>query len=424
MMNSNSGTIRRLLVISMLTALPVAAPAQSTSDARQLDKAEIRQITRELQAVSNELDALLAMSGEGSSSTAAEVTVVKGDCLSALAKKHLGSASRWPELVKWNQDRYPSLLKNPDLIHIGWKLRMAPPSAAKPTTTTAQASNAGSSTNARPVTPTTTPAAAQSGSSSTQPATSVTAPTTAPSTTPSATTKPTTVQKPDPDLNPAYRYGSALTYRAVPDGVPIITSESRVLHIGDSHTCGVYGKAIDAMMRESGATVNTYGVSGSNPRWWFNGTIGKSGYFAKDENGRVDQPADWRTPRATPILSELIKQKKPSVLVVSLGANLITGDDAGIQAQVRSICELAKRNGTQLVWIGPPDGRDKSTDDQKKLYQSIKAAVSQYGGTFIDSRPFTEYPTTGGDGVHYGGTEGTKIAQAWAKSAYDVIQGK
>ncbi len=359
----------------------------------------------------------------GTTGSTAEVTVVKGDCLSALAKKHLGSASRWPELVKWNQDRYPSLLKNPDLIHIGWKLRMAPPTAAKPTTTAAQAPTTGSSSTTRPVTPTTpsTPATSQTGTPPIQPTTPVTAPGTTP-TTPTSGTQ--TVQKPDPDLNPAFRYGSALTSRAAPDGVPIITSESRVLHIGDSHTCGAYGKAIDAMMRESGATVNTYGVSGSNPRWWFNGTIGKSGYFAKDENGRVDQPADWRTPRATPILSELIKQKKPTVLVVSLGANLITGDDAGIQAQVRSICELAKRNGTQLVWVGPPDGRNKSTDDQKKLYQSIKAAVSQYGGTFIDSRPFTEYPETGGDGVHYGGTEGTKIAQTWAKSAYDAIQGK
>jgi hypothetical protein len=47
-----------------------------------------------------------------------------------------------------------------------------------------------------------------------------------------------------------------------------------------------------------------------------------------------------------------------------------------------------------------------------------------YGGTFIDSRPFTEYPATGGDGVHYGGSEGNKIANDWAKSTYKVIQGE
>lgn len=401
MINADSGSIKRLLVISMLAALPVAASAQSTSDARQLDKTEIRQITSELQSVSNELDALLAMNEGNTVGTAAEVTVVKGDCLSALAKKHLGSASRWPELVKLNQDRYPSLLKNPDLIHIGWKLRMTAPTSAKPGSTTqgsaAGVSNSGgSAASALPVT--------GFASSNSTPATSQPAV--------SAGNTSTT------------RYGSPLTSRAAPDGVPIIKSTSRVLHIGDSHTCGTYGKSIDALMRQSGATVSTVGVSGSSPSWWFNGTVGKSGYFAKDEQGKVDQPADWRTPRATPKLTDLIKQKKPDVLVVSLGANLIGANSTTIQNQVKSICEVAKQNGTQLVWIGPPDGRNKSDSEQAKLYQNLKAAVSQYGGTFVDSRAFTDYPASGGDGVHYGGTEGTKIAQKWAQSAYNVIQGK
>lgn len=394
----NSGSLKSLFAMSVALCLPFSAAGQSTTDARQLDKAELRQITKELNAVSSELDALLAMSASDSTSSAAEVTVVKGDCLSALAKKHLGSASRWPELVKWNQDRYPSLLKNPDLIHIGWKLRMAPPSTAKPSGTSSQTSATGSSTPTAAAKPRLTPAAPTqpTGSSTSQSA------------------------------NSAVRYGSPLTSRAAPAGVPIIKSTSKVLHIGDSHTCGTYGKSIDALMRESGATVNTVGVSGSSPTWWFNGTVGKSGYYSKDEQERVDQPADWRTPRATPKLTDLIKEKKPDVLVVSLGANLIGGSNTAIQNQVRSICEIAKQNGTQLVWIGPPDGREssKSTLAQARLYQNLKEIVGQYGGTFVDSRPFTEYPATGGDGVHYSGTEGTKIAREWAQSTYNVIQGK
>ncbi|KAF1081570.1 MAG: hypothetical protein GQF41_1910 [Candidatus Rifleibacterium amylolyticum] len=431
MMNSNSGSIKRLLVISMLAALPVTASAQSTSDARQLDKAEIRQITRELQSVSGELDALLAMNAGGEASSVAEVTVVKGDCLSALAKKHLGSASRWPELVKWNQDRYPSLLKNPDLIHIGWKLRMAPPSAAKPNTNAAQSTTpatsatSGSSTTAATSSGNAAPPAATNTDEPVITIPSSTPPTTGSTTPPAVATTPQEPEtKPWQSLNPDFRYGSSMTHRAVPDGVPIIKSDSRVLHIGDSHTCGTYGKAIDACMRESGATVSTYGVSGSSPSWWFNGTVGKSGYFAKDESGKVDQPADWRTPRATPKLVDLIKEKKPTVLVVSLGANLIGGSNAAIQGQVKSICEVAKQNGTQLVWVGPPDGRSKSSSDQTRLYLNLKTAVDMYGGTFIDSRPFTEYPATGGDGVHYGGSEGNKIANDWAKSTYKVIQGE
>lgn len=410
MENSTNDLIRQFFVILLLAGLSV--PVQAAANAAQLDKGEIRQITSELQMVSNELDALLAMGNESVTSSAAEVTVVKGDCLSALARKHLGNASRWPELVQWNQDRYPSLLKNPDLIHIGWKLRMAPPgkaqsssgqsSAGQSTTTSANISNTSSAGSQAIIT---IPAASASSGSD-------------------ATGVATSADRPWRTLDSAYRYGSSMTQRALPDGVPIIKSDSRVLHIGDSHTCGTYGKAIDAQMRASGATVSTYGVSGSSPSWWFNGTVGKSGYFAKDEKGNVDQPADWRTPRATPKLVSLIESKKPDVLVVSLGANLIGGSGSTIQNQVKSICEVAKKYGTQLVWVGPPDGRSKSTVAQTNLYANLKAVVEQYGGTFIDSRPFTEYPATGGDGIHYGGSEGNKIANDWAKSTYKVIQGE
>ncbi|HAE38550.1 MAG TPA: hypothetical protein DCG57_07915 [Candidatus Riflebacteria bacterium] len=399
-------SVKRLLLLSLLASMPVLAAGQTTSQARQLNSADLKQIIGELQVVSSELDQLLAMSGDDSTTSTSDVTVVKGDYLSALARKHLGSASRWPELVAWNQDRYPSLLKNPDLIHIGWKLRMAPPSAAK------TSNNAPASTK-----PISLSSARTANTASFAPATSTSARS---STANSASTSAGTT------AGVAAAPGGSLTSRAVPAGVPIIKSNSTVLHIGDSHACGTYGKAIDEMMRETGATVNTIGVSGSSPSWWFNGTVGKSGYYAKDENGRVDQPADWRTPRATPNLKTLIKEKKPDVLVVSLGANLIGGSDAAIINQVRSICQVARENNTQLVWVGPPDGREdkKSTAAQTRLYLALKSAVSEYGATFIDSRPYTEYPTTGGDGVHYSGTEGSRIAKEWAKSVYNTIQGK
>jgi len=384
----------------MVVLLPVCTFGQTTSQASQLNLQEIRQITGELQAVSSELDDLLAMTGSDSTTSASDVTVVKGDCLSTLARKLLGSASRWPELVAWNQDRYPSLLKNPDLIHIGWKLRMAPPSSAKPNT--ASQANAGNSTTNSAVANTSN-TSATSGSAASAPSASTSQSSGSSTTTSSSTPRPT----PGP-------------------GAPVITSESRVLHIGDSHTCGVYGKAMDSLMRETGASVSTYGVSGSSPSWWFNGTVGKSGYYSKDEQGKVDQPADWRTPRATPSLIDLIKQKKPDVLMVSLGANFATASDAAIRAHVKSIFDVAKQYGTKVVWIGPPDGRasQKPTTTQDRLYKLLNAAVIEFGGTFVDSRPYTEYPATGGDGVHYGGTEGTKVANGWAQSVYDTIQGK
>jgi len=53
------------------------------------------------------------------------IYIVKpGDTLSAIARDHLGNASRWPEIAKMNS------IDNPDLIHPGDELKL--PSSTKP----------------------------------------------------------------------------------------------------------------------------------------------------------------------------------------------------------------------------------------------------------------------------------------------------
>jgi nucleoid-associated protein YgaU len=46
--------------------------------------------------------------------------VQKGDTLSAIAKRHYGDATKWKAIHKANSD----LIKNPDLIHVGWILKL------------------------------------------------------------------------------------------------------------------------------------------------------------------------------------------------------------------------------------------------------------------------------------------------------------
>ena len=50
--------------------------------------------------------------------------VQAGDTLSKIAGKLLGDPKRWKEIFQANQDQ----IKNPDLIQIGWKLRIPPTS--------------------------------------------------------------------------------------------------------------------------------------------------------------------------------------------------------------------------------------------------------------------------------------------------------
>lgn len=48
-------------------------------------------------------------------------TVKKGDCLWDIAHKYYGKGSRYPEIKKANQSKYPSLKKN-NIIYVNWKL--------------------------------------------------------------------------------------------------------------------------------------------------------------------------------------------------------------------------------------------------------------------------------------------------------------
>jgi nucleoid-associated protein YgaU len=48
--------------------------------------------------------------------------VKRGDTLSGIAKALLGDAGRWPEIVELNKN----LIKNPNMIKTGWKLRIPP----------------------------------------------------------------------------------------------------------------------------------------------------------------------------------------------------------------------------------------------------------------------------------------------------------
>jgi len=46
--------------------------------------------------------------------------VVKGDTLSKIAEKYYGDGSLYPKIFEANRP----LIKNPDLIQVGWKLRI------------------------------------------------------------------------------------------------------------------------------------------------------------------------------------------------------------------------------------------------------------------------------------------------------------
>ncbi len=47
-------------------------------------------------------------------------TIVGGDTLSRIAKRHYGDATKWRAIFEANRD----VIKNPDLIQIGWVIKL------------------------------------------------------------------------------------------------------------------------------------------------------------------------------------------------------------------------------------------------------------------------------------------------------------
>ena len=201
----------------------------------------------------------------------------------------------------------------------------------------------------------------------------------------------------------------------------IITADSRVLHIGDSHCMGIYGKTIDGLMRDTGATVRTEAYGGANPQWFMNGQRAVCGSYSKDENGKEVSTGNNQV--NTPLLSDMLSSYKPSVLVVSLGANMLAYPESTQRNMITSLLDQAKAAGCKIVWVGPPDSSKLSDSSNDKLYKILESELPKYDGTLIDSRKYTKYPP-GGDGIHYWGDEGSKQAKNWANEAMNIMTGK
>jgi len=63
-----------------------------------------------------------ASGAEDGGKAGGKYTVVSGDCLWNIAAKFLGAGNKYWAIVEANKDKYPSLVKNPNLIYPGWEL--------------------------------------------------------------------------------------------------------------------------------------------------------------------------------------------------------------------------------------------------------------------------------------------------------------
>lgn len=210
--------------------------------------------------------------------------------------------------------------------------------------------------------------------------------------------------------------GTASTHATAPSS---IGPGSKVLEIGDSHSVGAFGQELDAKLRSTGAQVSTYASAGANPSDFVNGTGHKYGYWEKRADGS-EKKVGYGTNAAPPKLETLIAQEKPSVILVNLGANFRSGNP---KAEVAKIGEIAKKHNIPIIWVGPPKTRQDSSNPGsiQAFDQKMAEAVAPYGKYIPSSNLTPKY--SGGDGIHYSGSEGNAIARQWANGVFNSLTG-
>jgi len=201
------------------------------------------------------------------------------------------------------------------------------------------------------------------------------------------------------------------------------TSARPVLFIGDSHSTGSFGKKMDELLRTlPRARVSTFASCGSSPSWWFSGRATTCGYYEHLATG--ESRSLYPSNEPTPVLTTLLQELNPELVIVELGANLMGASLDHAETTTRQMVDAIQAAGSRCIWVGPPHGRGRPEPQFSNLYDRLRTTVSPYCESFIDSRPMAHYPAVGGDGIHYDhlGPPGRAIARAWAQSVFELIQ--
>jgi len=218
-----------------------------------------------------------------------------------------------------------------------------------------------------------------------------------------------------------------------------------ILIIGDSHTAGPFGGALDDALRAApGTRVATYGVCSARPHSYFSETPHGCGRRFQDFDKQA--PAKWLGSRVyrqqrpdgkggtrevefvkTPAFEQLLGDHSPTTTVVALGSNLPIS-----AASVKKTLALIHESGAACVWVGPPNMRKPSQAQMDEVYATLEKNGVTTTATLeearknkcrlIDSRAFPalRYPESGGDGTHYQGAL-TPLGKQWGADAAAAV---
>lgn len=187
-----------------------------------------------------------------------------------------------------------------------------------------------------------------------------------------------------------------------------------VLLLGDSHTHGPYGQALEALFKGAGHAVTRVGWVG----------VTAAGYLSgKYKTLKLGHTGDYESQA---------KGKSFDLAIISLGTNDAAGASTPAQSQkaAESIRALADTfTATSTYWVGPPAFSDNAARTYSKAFakENLNAKVSRlwtagtklFGLQSLDSRAVT-LPFAPTKEIHLG----PKGGKAWADFVFAATTGK
>jgi lysophospholipase L1-like esterase len=184
----------------------------------------------------------------------------------------------------------------------------------------------------------------------------------------------------------------------------------RVLLLGDSHTFGTYGSALEQMFREAGDDVVRVGWVGATAKHYLNG---------KHDGIGLGGAGDWNAAKAG----------RFDLAILTLGTNdaaaLNPGQAAGNAASnIRALADQIQ--ATRLVYVGPPAFSDNAARTYNPAFRdedlNTKAARLWEAAAPLFQRAIDPRQATSGfvqkNEIHFG----PKGGKAWAQSVFDAVK--
>lgn len=183
------------------------------------------------------------------------------------------------------------------------------------------------------------------------------------------------------------------------------------LIIGDSLTCGSFGKQLLKNIADRGDTVKLYCTVSSAPVHWLQGR-NPQGFTCKTMTGTKPVLENCGTSGETPKLADILASDNSATVIVALGTNTLSSGrtDATYRQMAQTVASAQRR----CLWVAPPRMNESESKGYPKgrvadldaklatFYPSLAQSISTFC-RLIDSRSATAPGTPGihtTDGIH------------------------